>query len=290
MAVSAFYGACDVVLSPSAAADARSRRSGCARAGAALGPRRGHVALPTRPARLRAARRHGARSTVLYSGRITTEKGIELLADAFLLRARMRARGCGCCWPAVAPRRSAARASRRERHLPRLAGGRRARAGIRERGHVPVPELHRHLRPGDPRGTGERPAGDRGSRGRSAVADRAPHERPACAAPTRRAWREAMLELAARRCCARPRPRRAARRARSAPGSARSSGSRTATARHAAARIAQRARRRRAARVRGVSASSAALPEAHRRRACAERERSQWRCTGSSLPRSSAAR
>ena len=70
---------------------------------------------------------------VLYAGRLTKEKGVDLLAEAFLA-ARWRD-------PAAAPgarrRRSGgaavARAARRARHLPGLARGRRAGARLRQR-------------------------------------------------------------------------------------------------------------------------------------------------------------
>ncbi len=86
MAVSAFYGACDVVLSPSAASDE-------ALAGIGMAPERvlrwdrGVDTSRFRPT-LRDSPRGGADGetiTVMYSGRITREKGIDLLADAFLL-------------------------------------------------------------------------------------------------------------------------------------------------------------------------------------------------------------
>ena len=41
----------------------------------------------------------------MYSGRITREKGAELLAEAFRRRARASP-GCTWCWPAAAPSRS----------------------------------------------------------------------------------------------------------------------------------------------------------------------------------------
>jgi glycosyltransferase involved in cell wall biosynthesis len=102
MAVSTFYGACDVVLSPSSAADAALAAMGMS------GERvmrwdRGVDTSRFRP-RPRASARElkaptvpagthpdmGADTgtetiTVLYSGRITREKGVDLLADAFLL-------------------------------------------------------------------------------------------------------------------------------------------------------------------------------------------------------------
>jgi glycosyltransferase involved in cell wall biosynthesis/predicted metal-dependent phosphoesterase TrpH len=87
MAVSAFYNACDVVLSPSPAADG---------ALAAIGMPRKRVLRWDRgvdTSRFDPALRevsHGSDAIhVLYSGRITREKGVDLLADAFLLaRAR----------------------------------------------------------------------------------------------------------------------------------------------------------------------------------------------------------
>ena len=87
MGVSAFYGACDLVLSPSPASDAALAEIGVAAEKVARWDRgvdttrfdpalRGQMALP------------GA-VNVLYSGRITREKGADLLADAFL-QARAR--------------------------------------------------------------------------------------------------------------------------------------------------------------------------------------------------------
>ena len=85
--VGAFYRACDLVLSPSPAADA---------ALAEIGVRAARVARWDRgvdsgrfdPALRDATSLPGAVS-VLYAGRITREKGIEMLAEAFL-RARAR--------------------------------------------------------------------------------------------------------------------------------------------------------------------------------------------------------
>ena len=83
LALGAFYGRCGVVLSPSAAADAALAELGIA-AGAdrALGPRRRHRALLA--ARRAPGRFPADRVTVLYAGRLTREKGSDLLADAFL--------------------------------------------------------------------------------------------------------------------------------------------------------------------------------------------------------------
>ncbi|HEY1688140.1 MAG TPA: glycosyltransferase [Solirubrobacteraceae bacterium] len=83
LAVSAFYGACDVVLSPSAASD--TALAGCGvptervmRWDRGVDTDRFHPELRD-PALLPAGR-----FNVLYSGRITREKGADLLADAFL--------------------------------------------------------------------------------------------------------------------------------------------------------------------------------------------------------------
>ena len=65
----------------------RDRRA----AGPALGPGSRHGPLRPRSPRRRAARRE--RIDVLYSGRITREKGVELLADSFL-HARERIHAC----------------------------------------------------------------------------------------------------------------------------------------------------------------------------------------------------
>lgn len=87
LAVSAFYGACDVVLSPSAASDAALAGSGVPgkrvmRWDRGVDTDRFHPEL--RDQSLLPANRFN----VLYSGRITREKGADVLADAFL-EARM---------------------------------------------------------------------------------------------------------------------------------------------------------------------------------------------------------
>jgi glycosyltransferase involved in cell wall biosynthesis/predicted metal-dependent phosphoesterase TrpH len=85
MAVAAFYGACDIVLSPSPAADAALATIGMAPE-RVLRWDRGVDTSRFRPAlREVSPRPDGEAITVMYSGRITREKGIDLLADAFLL-------------------------------------------------------------------------------------------------------------------------------------------------------------------------------------------------------------
>ena len=79
MALAAFYGQCRVVLSPSQAADERLRELGIAderigRWDRGVDLERFSPGPPTR----------GERVTVLYAGRLSREKGVDLLADAFL--------------------------------------------------------------------------------------------------------------------------------------------------------------------------------------------------------------
>jgi glycosyltransferase involved in cell wall biosynthesis/predicted metal-dependent phosphoesterase TrpH len=88
-ALGAFYGACDVVLSPSTAADGRLRELGVA------AQRIGRWDRGVDLGRFDAAKRDRGpavdRVEVLYAGRLTVEKGADLLADSFLAaRARDR--------------------------------------------------------------------------------------------------------------------------------------------------------------------------------------------------------
>ncbi len=83
VAVSAFYGACDVVLSPSPAAD-RALGGIAVESARIMRWDRGVDTARFDPA-LRSERSDLDAINVLYSGRITREKGVELLADSFLL-------------------------------------------------------------------------------------------------------------------------------------------------------------------------------------------------------------
>ena len=135
-ALGAFYGAPGLVLSPSPAADASL------------------VGLGTEAARIGRWERgvdtdrfdpvkadrdaYPGEIKVLYAGRLTREKGVDLLAESFL-RARRRR-------PAPAPAagrrrprgRGAAGAARRARDLPRLARGRGAGLRLRQRRRLPL--------------------------------------------------------------------------------------------------------------------------------------------------------
>ena len=78
---------CDVVLSPSASADASLARAG--RAAERIGRWDRGVDLTRFSPELRTRAEDDGDPVVLYAGRLTREKGIDLLADAFL-RARER--------------------------------------------------------------------------------------------------------------------------------------------------------------------------------------------------------
>jgi len=82
VALGAFYGACDVVLSPSAASDARLVELGVE------AERIGRWDRGVDISRFSPSKRQpgvfGERVNVLYAGRQTVEKGVDLLADAFL--------------------------------------------------------------------------------------------------------------------------------------------------------------------------------------------------------------
>ncbi len=78
-----FYGSCDIVLSPSEATDERLEQLGVARHRIARWDRGVDLARFD-PARARSDATLPGELNVLYAGRLTHEKGIDLLADAFL--------------------------------------------------------------------------------------------------------------------------------------------------------------------------------------------------------------
>ena len=169
MGVRAFYSACDVVLSPSPASDGALAAIGiAARARAALGPRRRHRAL--RPARCATGCRcvcASASSTSSTPGASRARRASTCSPTRSCWPASAT-RACISCSPAAARRRSAC-ASASATRRPSSAGLRAMSSPrVRRRRRVPVPERDRHLRSGDPRGAGERPAGPRRRRGRPA--------------------------------------------------------------------------------------------------------------------------
>jgi len=82
LGLAAFYGACDVVLSPSAAADASLRGLGVGETRIARWER--GVELARFGPHHRVEGRLPGDINVLYAGRLTREKGVELLAESFL--------------------------------------------------------------------------------------------------------------------------------------------------------------------------------------------------------------
>ena len=83
LAQSAFYGQCGIVLSPSSASDASLAGLGIPAARIARWDR-GVDAARFSPARREPDQLGDGRVNVLYAGRLTREKGADLLADAFL--------------------------------------------------------------------------------------------------------------------------------------------------------------------------------------------------------------
>ena len=83
IALAKFYGACDVVLSPSPASDERLRELGIAERRIGRWDR-GVDLERFDPALRDAGLLSAGEINVLYAGRLTKEKGVDLLADAFL--------------------------------------------------------------------------------------------------------------------------------------------------------------------------------------------------------------
>ena len=174
-----------------------------ARAHRPLGPRRRYS-----PCTSGARRDPGAfpgEVKVLYAGRLTKEKGSDLLAESFL-RAHERDPRLHLLLAGGGPEEDELRERLGDaRHLPRLARPSTQLAHAYASSDIFLfcsPD--RHLRPGDRRGAGQRPAGRGGQRGRPRLADRGQAHR---------------LALRARRRGARV-GRRPARRVRRSCGSA----------------------------------------------------------------------
>jgi glycosyltransferase involved in cell wall biosynthesis len=89
-ALGALYGSCDAVLSPSPASDERLRALGID--GERIGRWERGVDLERFDPALRRRTIPAQRIDVLYAGRLTREKGVDLLADAFLTARRLEPR------------------------------------------------------------------------------------------------------------------------------------------------------------------------------------------------------
>ena len=166
-ALGAFYGACDVVLSPSPATDerlraARHRRASGSAAGTAASTSSASSPRCAMPGLLaRRGQRALRRAPHQGEGRRPARRRVPRGSRARDPRLHLVLAGGG-----PEEERPARRGSASTRDLPRLAGRRRPRARLRERRRVPVRQPDRHLRPGHARGAGQRPAGGRGRRGR----------------------------------------------------------------------------------------------------------------------------
>jgi predicted metal-dependent phosphoesterase TrpH/glycosyltransferase involved in cell wall biosynthesis len=148
---------------------------------------------------------------VLYAGRLTREKGVDLLAESFLRaheadpRLHLLLAGGG---PEEGELRE--RLGDRATFLGWLRRGPAVR--LRQRRRFPLRQQHRHLRPGDPRGGCQRSADCRRRRRRAGGVDREPPHRPPLPARRRPPGRDAAaarllapVAASARRC---RRPRR----------------------------------------------------------------------------------
>ena len=199
---------------PRALAQPGQRRvAGAARASTATGSAAGAAGSTPRASTRRCATRHAypGEIKVLYAGRLTKEKGVDLLADAFLRAREADPRLHLLLAGGGAGGGAAARAPRRARDLPRLARRRGAAARLRERRHLPLLQPHRHLRPGPRRGrasglpvvavdeggpasividgeTGRLCEPDPGDAGRGACSS-SPMPRPGAPSSAARAWR-----------------------------------------------------------------------------------------------------
>ena len=177
LAMSLLYRECEIVLSPSTSADASLERLGVPPERVARWIRGVDTERFSPEHRTRAL--DGTSFDVLYAGRLTREKGIDLLADAFTIARRFEPR------LRLDPRRRrtrggrSARAARRRHRASRLARRRRARPAYADADAFLFASRDRHLRPGRRRGPGQRPAGRRGRDGRPRRPDRARAQRSA---------------------------------------------------------------------------------------------------------------
>ena len=141
------------------------------------------------PHRREARRRRRPASTSSTPGRLTQEKGADLLAEAFL-RARERDPRLHLQLAGGGPEEDVLR-ERLGEHATFLGWqeGDELAPHLRERRRLPVRLADRHVRAGAARGAGERAAGRRGRRGRAVLDRRRRPHRPAAPGGRRRARR-----------------------------------------------------------------------------------------------------
>ena len=193
MALSLFYRQCGHVLTPSPASDESVARWGSSATASGAGDAASTRALD--PV-------HAARDAfpgeikVIYAGRLTMEKGVDLLADSFITAHRRDPRlhlllaGGG---PEEGMLRE--RLGDRATFLGWLHGDELPRAYASAESSSPA-QPDRHLRPGSGRGGGQRASGDRGERWRPGL-DRDPTATPAASAtPDPAMLAAALLQLA----------------------------------------------------------------------------------------------
>ncbi len=166
-----FYGSCRLVLSPSTATDRRLETLGIPPERIARWAR--GVDLQRFDPALRDPDLLPGTLNVLYAGRLSKEKGVELLADAFLA-AREQDDRLHLVLAGGGPEEQYLRDRLGEQaDIPGLARRPGPRSGLRQRRHVPVRQPDRHVWPGRGRGPGQRPAGAGRVRGWAGHPDRA---------------------------------------------------------------------------------------------------------------------
>ena len=204
-ALGAFYEACDIVLSPSAASDGRLVELGVAAEQLGRWDRGVDVSRFSPHRRVPGDARTHRRAL----------RGAPDRGEGRRPARRLVPRGAAAR-PAAAPRAgrrrpgggAPARAPRRQRHVPRLAVRRRARGRLRERRHDAVLLADRHVRAGRARGAGVGTAGRRRGDRRAGRAHRVRPLRGAVPRGRRRAGRRRGAPRLARRRARAARPRR----------------------------------------------------------------------------------
>ena len=171
VALSVFYGSCEMVLSPSPASDERLWQLGIT--AERIGRWDRGVDLSRFDPGLGSPGLLPGKINVLYAGRLTEEKGVELLADTFLM-ARRHEPGLHMVLAGGGPEGERLR-ERLGEHATFLGwlGGEEFGTRLRQRRRVPVRQPNGHLWAGAPRGWGQRATDRGGGQGWASLADRA---------------------------------------------------------------------------------------------------------------------